>query len=147
MIDRAPVAQSVSARYLYSSTKAKQCRGCEFEPHLEHTAFWEGKRAFLGLGRAPEEERKKFTEKLCSRGDSVGPHACTLPGRAAVGVWCAGEVGHASLCKVAGGGHASTQRECWHGASYVTVCMYMFGYTCSRINVIFVCSEQLVGVE
>lgn len=35
----APVAQSVSARYLYSSTEAEQCRGCEFEPHLEHSAF------------------------------------------------------------------------------------------------------------
>ena len=30
----APVAQSVSARYLYSST-CEKCRGCEFEPHLE----------------------------------------------------------------------------------------------------------------
>ena len=30
-----PVAQSVSARYLYVSTDTiEQCRGCEFEPHL-----------------------------------------------------------------------------------------------------------------
>ena len=29
-----PVAQSVSARYLYCST-CEKCRGCEFEPHLE----------------------------------------------------------------------------------------------------------------
>ena len=33
-----PVAQSVSARYLYCST-CEKCRGCEFEPHLEQW-FW-----------------------------------------------------------------------------------------------------------
>ena len=33
-IHNVPVAQSVSARYLYSST-CEKCRGCEFEPHLE----------------------------------------------------------------------------------------------------------------
>ena len=33
-VHNVPVAQSVSARYLYSSTSEK-CRGCEFEPHLE----------------------------------------------------------------------------------------------------------------
>ena len=32
----APVAQSVSAPYLYSSIRPKLCGGCEFEPHLEH---------------------------------------------------------------------------------------------------------------
>lgn len=33
-----PVAQSVSAQYLYCST-CEKCRGCEFEPHLEQW-FW-----------------------------------------------------------------------------------------------------------
>ena len=33
----APVAQSVSARYLYDSTEI--CRGCEFEPRLEHAFY------------------------------------------------------------------------------------------------------------
>ena len=35
----APVAQSVSAPYLYSSIRPKLCGGCEFEPHLEHFLF------------------------------------------------------------------------------------------------------------
>ena len=33
----APVAQSVSARYLYDSIEP--CRGCEFEPHLGQLSF------------------------------------------------------------------------------------------------------------
>ena len=33
----APVAQSVSARYLYDSIEP--CRGCEFEPHLGQVSF------------------------------------------------------------------------------------------------------------
>ena len=37
-IHNVPVAQSVSARYLYSST-CEKCRGCEFEPHLGQY-FW-----------------------------------------------------------------------------------------------------------
>ncbi len=35
-IYRFPVAQSVSAWYLYDSAVAEKCRGCEFEPHLEN---------------------------------------------------------------------------------------------------------------
>ena len=40
-----PVAQSVSARYLYCST-CEKCRGCEFEPHLEQW-FWSKQFYFL----------------------------------------------------------------------------------------------------
>ena len=38
----APVAQSVSALYLYGSKAPKKCGGCEFEPHL-------GQKHFLSL--------------------------------------------------------------------------------------------------
>ena len=35
----APVAQSVSALYLYDSMESKRCGGCEFEPHLGQKIF------------------------------------------------------------------------------------------------------------
>lgn len=59
----------------------------------------------MGLGRAPEEERKKFTEKLCSRGGSLGSPAGTLP-RAPGGLWLPGGAAGGVRCawKVAGGG-------------------------------------------
>ena len=40
----APVAQSVSALYLYGSKAPKKCGGCEFEPHL-------GQKHFLSLSQ------------------------------------------------------------------------------------------------
>ena len=36
----APVAQSVSALYLYGSKAPKRCGGCEFEPHLGQKYFY-----------------------------------------------------------------------------------------------------------
>ena len=37
----APVAQSVSALYLYDSIESKRCGGCEFEPHLGQKIFFD----------------------------------------------------------------------------------------------------------
>lgn len=66
------MAQSVSARYLYSSTKPSNAEVVSSSLTWSTQLFGSENGVFLGLGGAPEGGGRKCGEKLCGAGGSVG---------------------------------------------------------------------------